>query len=593
MKITIKDISLKNFLSIGNNPIKIEFQEGIYRVKGENLDTQDANGVGKSAIFVDGLMFPLFGKTVRTINKGDICNTINEKKGCETSINFQVGTKNYTIIRNIKPDKLLLLKEGEPLLEKCSNRLIQEEINKILGADYTTFIHILIMSKSYTTPFLDMSSPEKRGIIEDILGVNIFGKMRDHIKKEIEKDLNAELKIKKLEYDSGSETLTELQERNDNIKNKVSKLKKERKEKLTNIKDKIEKAVSTVDTYDEYIIDTNNIQKKITKLKTHRKKLIDDKNELISENKSLEKNSLNIDRKLSKLIESPVCPLCNTETNSEHIEEHINDMKSEIESNATTCQSNKIEISKNNSTIEQVDEKIEEYSDKISNSNKYVSKKELLLERIEELKEQYEQLKNKKEDFEELVDDDSIDRKKKELDAIEADLNDLSKEKRYYDYIKNLLSEEGIKNYIIKSILPYWNKKVNTYLKEVNADFTIEFDNQLNAIINSRGYDPLTYHSYSGGEKARIDFAILMSILDLSSLRSSIDLNITILDELLDGSGLSTNGKEDVLKLLHDKSIEENKSIYVISHHDTLSVDLFTDDIHLIKKDGFTELVDK
>jgi DNA repair exonuclease SbcCD ATPase subunit len=306
----------------------------------------------------------------------------------------------------------------------------------------------------------------------------------------------------------------------------------------------------------------------------------------------MEKESVALEKKLSKLQDSPVCPLCNTETTSDHIEEHLTQMRVTIKVNTKTIGVNKKTISSLVKKINMFSERQNELEGRIRESQEAESKISMYKERVNELDEQIGEIENKDENYEVFIDNEGIEKKEETIAKLEEELNEMSEEKDYYTFIKKILSEDGIKNYIVQSILPFWNTKVNTYLKEVNADFTIEFDNQLDAIIKSRGCDPLTYHSFSGGEKARIDFSILMSILDLSSLRSSLDLNITILDELLDGSGLSTNGKEDVLKLLKLKADTEKKSIYVISHHDTLSHDLFTEDIDLIKKEGFTYLVE-
>jgi DNA repair exonuclease SbcCD ATPase subunit len=592
MKIHIRNLFLRNFLSVGNDGINVEYEEGLYRVKGKNLDTNDTNGVGKSTVYTDGLMYALFGRTVRSINKGDISNTINDKKGCETIVEFDINGAEYKIERGIKPDKLELQKNGEPVLQKCSVKLVQEEINKILGADFNTFIHLLVMSKSYTKPFLDMSGPEKRVVIEDILGVSIFGKMRDYIRKDVEKELNSVFKMKKREYESSLDTLQELRTKEKKIQEQIDNMKREREEKIEKLTTKKDKVEEILGGLRDAIINTDKMQDKVKKLVETKEEFTERKNEMKSENMTMEKEISSLSSKLAKLEDSPVCPLCNTETTSDHIEEHLTHMKETIASNADKIASNKKEVSKLMKKIKMFSERKTELEGKILASKEAEGKISMYEERSVELGEQIEEIQNKEEDYDVFSDTEGIEKKEKEVSDLEAEINKMSDEKDYYAFIKKILSEDGIKNYIIQSILPFWNTKVNTYLKEVNADFTIEFDNQLDAIIKSRGCDPLTYHSFSGGEKARIDFSILMSILDLSSLRSSLDLNITILDELLDGSGLSTNGKEDVLRLLKLKAETEKKSIYVISHHDSLSHDLFTEDIELIKKEGFTYLVE-
>jgi DNA repair exonuclease SbcCD ATPase subunit len=186
-----------------------------------------------------------------------------------------------------------------------------------------------------------------------------------------------------------------------------------------------------------------------------------------------------------------------------------------------------------------------------------------------------------------MINKDELKKRKTEVTEIKNKLVELTNEKDYSEYIKQLLSDNGIKNYIIKKILTFWNKKVNFYLKELNSDFSILFDHNLDAIMKSRNKDPLPYHSFSGGEKARIDVAILCSVLDLSKLQNSMDLNLMVIDELLD-SALDSGGREDVLRLLRQKTLEEGSSIYVISHATDLPTELFDKEITLFKKNGFT-----
>ena len=97
MKVTIQKVSMKNFLSVGNKWLTVDFREGLYRVTGDNLDNNTKNGVGKSSVFIDSLMFGLFGKPVRKITMQDIPNTINGGKDCQVKIWVTIGDKEYLI----------------------------------------------------------------------------------------------------------------------------------------------------------------------------------------------------------------------------------------------------------------------------------------------------------------------------------------------------------------------------------------------------------------------------------------------------------------------------------------------------------------
>jgi DNA repair exonuclease SbcCD ATPase subunit len=592
MKINIKTLRLKNFMSIGNAWLEIDFaKKGLYRVKGINLDTNDPNGCGKSTCFIDGLMFALFGEVVRKINKPDVVNKTNGKN-CKTEIIFEVNNNEYLIQRGIKPSELLIFKDGTQLLEEASVRLKQEQIDIILGSDFKTFIHLLIMSHSYSEPFCDMSTADKRKVIEDILGVGIFGKMRDYIKKDIDKDLNTNLKITLKEYEINKQTLEQLENKYKQILIKSQEFETVKNNKIETLKSELIKIKDVISKLKESLIDENTTTDKINKLKIYLKNKQNDKNNCISEIRKLELVSKENKITSDELVKNPVCPLCNTETSSGHVKEHIEKMLLSIQEDETQISVLKEKVKEINISLVTIEDKINKLEDLLLTNKRNNDKLDYAIIKRDELKQQIIDLLNTKNTFDDLLDKKQLDDRKDELEKQKLKINKLTEDKNYYEFIKSILSEEGIKNYIIKKMLPFWNAKVNYYIRQLNANFSIEFDEELNAIIMSRGIDPLTYHSFSGGEKARIDIAILMSAVDLSRVKNSLDLNVMVLDELLDGN-LSSNGRELVLQILKNETVKENKAIYLISHHDNLPLDLFDSDIYLELRNGFTDIVHK
>lgn len=586
MKIEIKSISLKNFLSVGQKWLNIDFRKGLFRVTGENLDTGSRNGVGKSTIFVDSLMFGLFGKTVRKINIPDIPNTINNSKGCEVKVKFTIGNVNYEIHRGISPSFLKLYKDGVEEIQDSAKKFTQKKIDEIIGSDFNTFSHLLIMSSSYSTPFLDLDTNKKRGILEDILGVSVFGKMSDVLRKQSQ-DLNSDYKITTKEYELSTRSMNHLK---DNI---TLLLKKSKDFKTTN-KNKKDEVLKLIKTVNEkvaecktQIINESKCNDEINLLNKKKTELTNDINSISINTKMWTKEISNNKKLLDELHNNPVCPVCNTTTNSEHVKEHIESLSNVITNNETLIIDNNSIKVKYKDELEEIQLSLEDYNAKLKLSEKNNDKINSLNEKIVDLKSRLNDIKNEVNNFEEMINKDELKKMKKEVGVIKEKLSELIKEKDYAEYIKKLLSDNGIKNYIIKKILTFWNKKVNFYLKELNSDFSIIFDENLDAVIKSRNRDPLQYHSFSGGEKARIDVAILCSVLDLSKLQNSMDLNLMVIDELLD-SALDSGGREDVLKLLRQKSLEEKACIYVISHATDLPTELFDKEITLYKKNGFT-----
>jgi len=190
MKVIIKKLHLKNFFSFGNKWSTIPFEQGLYRVQGENLDNNTRNGAGKSVGYCDGLMFGLFGKPLRKINLPDIPNTINGKKGCEVKLELSIEGKEYMIYRGIAPGFLKLYenytagdedkKNNDSETQDSAKKFTQKKIDDLIGSNYNTFSHLLVMSNSYSAPFLDLKSDKKREIIEKLQMGPLMNVIIDH-----------------------------------------------------------------------------------------------------------------------------------------------------------------------------------------------------------------------------------------------------------------------------------------------------------------------------------------------------------------------------------------------------------------------------
>jgi DNA repair exonuclease SbcCD ATPase subunit len=588
MRINIKQIHLLNFLSVGNKWVTVDFRKGLYRITGENLDNNTKNGVGKSALFIDGLIFALFGKPVRKINIPDIPNTINGKKKCEVKIEFEVNGNHYMIHRGINPSFLLLNINGENELQDSTKKITQKRINDIIGADFNTFTQILIMSSSYSAPFLDLDNNKKREIIENILGVSILGLIGETAKKE-QYDLNTEFKVTTREYEISMSNFK-------TTKNNIKKLMKKSKEfentknqKINELTISLDSLKNTIKELKDKLINEEEKNKDKLKWEKFKEKTHNKKTTIEGEIIQLEKDIKSISTKITNLEKSPICPLCNTETKEDHVQNHLNELKQTVINHKKIVTDNKSVIIDLSDKLEQIKKKINDINEEVHQSILNNQKINHLEESISDKENELDQQINSINHFDEMIDIDNLKSIKQTLESMEVLIKDMEERLVYFDYIRRLMSDDGIKNYIIRKILRFWNVKVNSYLQDLNADFSVLFNDMLDVVIKSRHRDELGYHNFSGGERARLDIAILMSLLDLSKMQNSIDLNVMILDEVLDGA-IDAVGREDVLTLLKNKSINEDKSIYVISHSDSLPVHLFTKEILVIKKNGFTSL---
>jgi DNA repair exonuclease SbcCD ATPase subunit len=583
---------------------KISFfnkKEKLYDFQIEDVKQYFTNGFvsHNSSIFADSLMFGLFGKPLRKISLPDIPNTINNKKSCEVKLWFSLEDNHFMIYRGIAPGFLKLYenysegdenkKNNEDEKQDSSKKYTQKRIDELIGSNFNTLSHLLIMSNTYTSPFLDLDSKKKREIIEDILGVGIFGDMANSSKTK-SLDLKSDLKVLEKEYELNLSNISTMEENVGKLKEKAEEFETVKKKKLDNIQTKLSDLENEETTLIEKINKETTLNEQVAEFSNHLAQTTEDletNKEKLLLAKQTKKN--NVD-KLKSLKDSPVCPLCNTLTSSEHIEEHLTKLKDETKEALDIINNSTEQITKINRKEELLNKKITKLKSEIQESKLSIKLLEQVDEKKKDLNSEIQEIKKEKNNFIELINEDEIKEKKDQLEKLQSELNEQGKLRKHYEYIRKLLSDNGIKNYIIKKIIKFWNMKVNFYLKELNAEFSIEFDDSLDALIKSRKRDPLQYHSFSGGEKARIDVAILLSVIDISKLQNSIDINVMVIDELLDG-GLDDNGREDVINLFKLMCQKQNKSIYVISHNVNLPLDLFNSEILLEKKNGFTSIV--
>ena len=149
-----------------------------------------------------------------------------------------------------------------------------------------------------------------------------------------------------------------------------------------------------------------------------------------------------------------------------------------------------------------------------------------------------------------------------------------------------LLKDSGIKTRIIKTYLPTMNKLINQFLQSMDFYVNFTLDENFDETIKSRYRDVFTYESFSEGEKARIDIALLLTWRSVAKLKNSVDTNLLILDEIFDGS-LDQSGTSDLGWIL--RNFDDNTNVFVISHK-TILDDKFDRTITVSKEKNYSNL---
>ena len=192
MSILIKDLTVKNFMSVGNQTQSVRFdREQITLVLGENLDqggddSGSRNGTGKTTI-INALSYALYGQALTNIKRNNLINKTNSKQMLVT-LNFDKNDTSYRIERGRSPNilKFYVNEQEQEMSDESQgdSRKTQEYINELLGMSHDMFKHIVALN-TYSEPFLAMKANDQRAIIEQLLGITILSTKAEALKEKI------------------------------------------------------------------------------------------------------------------------------------------------------------------------------------------------------------------------------------------------------------------------------------------------------------------------------------------------------------------------------------------------------------------------
>jgi DNA repair exonuclease SbcCD ATPase subunit len=595
-KINFKKISIKNFLSVGNSPVTIDFKPGLHIITGINKDKEDRrNGVGKSTV-ADGIYFAVFGETLRDLKKEFIINNIN-KKTCEVCLEAEIQTptaiEQIRIIRTLDPSKcFVFINEEDKTLDSISNT--NSFITEKFDCTPEIFQNCVIMTLNNTIPFMAKKKQEKRKFIEDIFNLSIFGLMLTEAKNQLNE--------KKKSFDV-------ITAKYDEIKNNLDSLEKQKNRVVEEQKKKQEKYLTRKKSNE---LEINDIQEKLNSFSAQDKaefnKIIEESNKKIEkvDNKINEirhdfTTNLTLIQELSKKIktigtDADLCPVC-LRTVDEKDKNHIKKEKQKYQEQIK-------DFEKDNLTLKEEEEKyksartllikkIDEIKEQIHEVSLEKQKKDSLVARLDQLKQWQKELEvdltelNKNTtNFDTIIQEsqDKQNKTKQQIDDIKSNLNKL-------DTVKFIMSEEGVKSYIVKKILQLFNTKLAYYLKKMDANCLCTFNEYFEeSIIDDKGKE-CSYFNFSGAERKNIDLACLFAFMDIRRLQGNVSFNFSIYDELFDSS-LDEKGVELVINILKERVEKFNECAMVISHRKESIKAATGDIIFLEKSNGITKKVD-
>jgi DNA repair exonuclease SbcCD ATPase subunit len=595
-QVNFKKISIANFLSIGKEPVSIEFETGTNIITGVNKDMMDRrNGVGKSTI-ADALYFAIFGTTMRELKKDLIINNYTNAM-CSVELLFDVvdinSTNEYKIIRTLGPSKCFLFKNNEDVTRDSIVNTTQS-ICDLIDASPSIFKNCVIMTLSETVPFMAQSKIDKRKFIENIFNLQVFSKMLAHVREEhIECKKKYEMELFK--YNEISANIKKLQEqRQAIIKERLSKVAQltERKLKSNDELAQLHQQLETLPT-----VDYAQITETIQELEECKNKCQEKIDALLQKIAVEEIQIKNLKEQHSNAgTNNDVCPTCLRvvdATDVEHIKAEKQKLTTAISELRQLLDADRKELDQQKTNKDSVKHFISKYNAKInqgrvSDAQRNSINKEinLLQEWVKDVDTDIAQLNVAGTEVDSIIDDQS-----RNGNTIAENVKEKLKQVNLLDAMKVIVSEEGVKAYITKKILQILNNKIQIYLKKIGFNCSCKFNEYFEEEIHNDRGKLCSYFNFSGAERKSIDLACLFAFIDIRRMQGNVSHNIMFYDELFDSS-LDEKGVELAYQIIAERAKHNNECVYIITHRKSSNFFATSKVIQLVKENGITKRVE-
>jgi len=583
MTIKIKNLTVRNFMSVGNQTQAIDFDRGqLTLVLGENLDlggddTGARNGTGKTTI-VNALSYAIYGQALTNIKRDNLINKINNK-GMLCTVTFEKNSVEYHIERGRKPNLLKFSINGQEQQQadqdesQGDSRETQKAIEECFSMTHEMFKHLIALN-TYTEPFLSMKAADQRAIIEQLLGITLLSEKAEALKEESKRVKDA--------IATENTRIETVKASNDRIQQSIESL--ERKKKLWD--DNKSQAIKDLETSISHLLKID-IEAEISAHRCwddyNKKKQRKDTAEkwiasIIADNQKQEKLLEKLEREIASLKDHK-CYACGQEVHDEKQGEILAQKESLLKETALQILANQTQEEEHRETLREIGEleacPVTQY-DTVEQAYNHRST-------VESLQKDLANKQAESNPYDEQIDE----LQKSAVQEINWDtINELTKLKDHQEFLYKLLTSKDsfVRKKIIDQNLAFLNQRLTYYLDRIGLPHIVEFQNDLSVIITQLGQD-LDFDNLSRGERNRLILSLSWAFRDVwENLYSPI--NLLFIDELVD-SGMDSSGVEASIAVLKKMTRERDKNVFLISHRDDLTSRV-NHVLKVIKENGFT-----
>ena len=566
--ITFKSVRFKNFLSYGN-----AWTEFTCNLGGSVNLIYGKNAGGKTSIS-NSITWCLYGKTSSNIPKAKVVNSINNKE-CLVEVVFETNGAEYLVRRGLKPAVFEIYKNGELIKQDANIKDYQAYLEEsILKCGYKSFNQLVILGVASFTPFLSLSAPARKEIVEQILNIRIFSVMNDLLKEKMQTnatlltEVQTQLNVIKERLKTEKSLIIALRnQKKAHTEENTAKIQEARAE-LEKHQEKVEKIIQNqkkielvLAKYDDFAAKRRDVREKLSAVMTELKRLNKD---------------------LKFILSNDVCPFCHQDITKAHQDDIGSRLKETIE----TLDAQRIDLE---AETEKLDKKEKKFQDAMGAMQKLSVLLNTENTSIGYINKEIERLLNEK-DATPLIDNveqhEELARElAKEGKGLLEEKTELVTKRGIMEQSTMLLRDKGIKTKVIEQYLPIINAQINKFLNDMDFYISFSLDETFTETIKSRERDEFAYENLSQGEKRRLDLAILFTWRAIAEIKNSCATNILFADEILEN--LDGDGAEIAIKLF--KSLT-GVNVFVISHRADIQDNGFDHVYHIEKKGQFSSI---